>query len=185
MIIHLLTADEVVSKCVLGAFGWSELIATFGFIAGIITFICQMSKSRTQNLNNQKETWYLEIIVKPNIDAINKFYFDYISKLTEVITELKCLENSKTAGEIRQLKRDKINDILMFTSKETDYIISLVRSYNGKLGTAVSDNINNLVDASTKIINQYINYNENDIRKAVLDNKEVLIYILNKGLSTD
>lgn len=166
----------------LGKFTWGDLIALLGFLVSILIFLYQMKKVRDERLLRQKETWYLEIIVKPRLDKLSEFYTDLVIYVCDSVNDLKNKEKSFSVKKIRIEKSNYINTILKKISIEIDPLSMLVKSYSMTLGEDVVDSEIKLQDEITQMINRYEEYNEDKITRSILQQYQILIMILNKGI---
>ena len=158
----------------------AALVTLLGFIIAISQYTTQMKASRSSALKLQKENWYLNIIVLPQINNVNSNYLELISLLetkVDLCESMKAMSHNaflKETGRIKREVKDKINN-------DFDHFIVLVRSYDKNLGTEVNNIILSLSDIATEVLDKYDQ--KIDIRTKVLDNKEKFIYQLNTGLS--
>lgn len=169
-------------------FSWSisfgDILTILGLSFAIYQFIKQMKESRRVSKNVQRENWFLNVIVLPQLDSINEFYKDVIQDITEKRNNIKRLSTSHGITpatfylELAKSQNDckyKINDFY-------DHIIVLVKSYDLGLGTKISDEIMALEDTCTTLIGEYSEANSEKIRRNILANKQKIISILNTGL---
>lgn len=167
----------------MGNFEWGDLIALLAFLAGILTFAYQMKRSREEQAVRQKETWYLEIIVKPKLDAINKFYKELASKMCDIVEDFKSRESTTTIKLLRKEKRNSITKLFNYVSDELDPLAVLVKSYSIDLGNKVSSAETHLQDQISTIINKYEEYDLDRIKRVILEQNQIMIMILNEGMS--
>lgn len=144
-----------------------------------------MKESRRNTKKAQKENWYLNIIVLPQLDNINNNYF----KLTnDSISYINKLEDDMESINIKKFKIEQAkikNEIKKRISQDFDHIISLVRSYNKDIAENADNTILKLQDECTHLIDRFDQIEEAQIRSKLLENKEMLISILNSGLNID
>lgn len=178
----------------MGNFLWGDLIALLAFVVGIVTFIYQMKRSREEQSNHikmsqaeqttrQKETWYLEIIVKPKLDALNKFYKELTNKMCDIVEDFQSRESTTTIEQLRIEKRNSITKLFNYVSDELDPLVVLVKSYSIALGNKVSNAEIYLQDQISDILNKYDEYDSDRIKREILEQNQIMIMILNEGMS--
>lgn len=178
----------------MGNFLWGDLIALLAFVVGIFTFVYQMKRSREEQSNHikrsqteqttrQKETWYLEIIVKPKLDSINKFYKELANKICNIVEDFKSRESTTTIEQLRIEKRNSITKLFNYVSDELDPLVVLVKSYSIALGNKVSNAETYLQDQISNILNKYDEYDSDRIKREILEQNQIMIMILNEGMS--
>ena len=140
--------------------------------------------AREQAQQNQKETWFLNVIVLPQLDKINNFY---ICLLNNLETDKKDIESWGT-----QMRHDEYGNAMASIQENRkleinrffDHISALVKSYNRTLGKQVENTVMELEDIYVNILEQYGNHIEAKEREQILGNKEKLISILNSGMNS-
>lgn len=143
-------------------------------------FKTQMEESRSAANKLQKENWYLNIIVLPQLGVINENYFDLIELIQNKIGHIKDISSSTNVTDFREQTGKIKKEIKDTINKDFDNIITLVRSYDFALSSEVNTVIMDLTDICTIAIDRYSD--ELNMRKQILENKQKLISILNKGL---
>lgn len=184
-----LTAVEDTTVNISAGSGWFEWKVTvgdaltlLGIIIAIVEYGISSHKTRKQSLSSQKETWFLNVIVLPQLEGINKFYQGLLSDIEAdkpVVAGYK-QDNYKQCtlkvAELKQQRKKKINDFF-------DHVGALVMSYNEVLGREVNAIVMALEDIYVKAIDCYVkDENVDNIRAEVLQNKQHLIAKLNCGL---
>lgn len=152
-----------------------EMLTIAIAIMGLIIAIQQYRSSK-------KETWFLQVIVLPQLELIKKFYLDLFPKLEkdkQQINEWALEAHKENAVKIASLKNQRKDDINDFF----DHIVALVRSYDSGLGTKVNDVVMRLEDAYVLILDEYNNQQEVNERSLILENEQELLKELNSGLS--
>lgn len=180
------TISSVIASSENSWFEWKvtvgDVLTLLGIITAIVEYGISSYRSRKQALNNQKETWFLNVIVLPQLEAINKFYQDLIINISNdkdtVISFKK--ENFKQCNlHVAELKNNRKNSINNFF----DHIIALVMSYEENLGREINDIIMALEDIYVQVIDSYVKDEGNEnVRSIFLENKQKLIAKLNSGL---
>lgn len=159
-----------------------DVLTLLGIIVALIEFGVSSRKSRKQELSNQKESWFLNVIVLPQLETINNFYQTLIKNIKEderTVANYKKDAFEKCSfkiAELKHIRKQEINDCL-------DHVVSLVMSYNESLGREISDVVMALEDVYVEIIDCYVkNQPVDNISEKFLRNKQVLISRLNTGL---
>lgn len=159
-----------------------DVLTFLGIAIAVFEYWKNSKKSRKQAISNQKETWFLHVIVLPQLDGINKFYQELITDIKadqEAISDYKkeCFDQCNLhVAELKKQRKDEINNFF-------DHIVALVMSYNETLGREVNDIVMALEDVYVMVIDGYVNSDEIDnIRGQFLQNKQQLIAKLNSGL---
>lgn len=158
-------------------------LTIISLIVALWQFRKQMIYSREAAIESQKENWYLNIIVMPQLPEINKFYNSFIEEINNSRIELDS-ENETLSKKDWTLKlAQKKNNTKAIINETLDHLVCLVRSYNTSLASKVSDEVMKLEDISTYILDDYDTIDKNIIRKMILENKQNLLNILNSGLT--
>lgn len=162
-----------------------DLLSLFGTLLGLGLAIHQYKKSskasRDQDQQNQKETWFLNVIVLPQLEPINSFYHNLFKSLEEDKTYVASLASEAhkdyviNLAKLKARRKKEINDFF-------DQIIALVESYDVALSSKVGQHVMNLEDIYVKIIDSYSDKSEINEREKVLNNKKELIITLNSGM---
>lgn len=153
-----------------------------GFIIAIKQYKTSSDNSREQAQRNQRESWFLQVIVLPQLSDINKFYSDLLvlaAKDKGTVESLCSLCHNEFILEIAKLQEDSKDAINQFF----DHISALVKSYNPELGQQVDDIVMELEDCYVNILNAYARKEEVRVREIILENKQKLISVLNSGMS--
>lgn len=164
-------------------FSIAEALTLMGILLAIYQFRKQMKETRNSTLKAQKENWYLNVIVLPQLENIDTFYKDFINTLSDELREIKSDATHMVAARLDLKIAEKKQNLKSDINDKLEHITVLVRSFDTTLGSDVSSVVMELEDACTDILDHY-NINTLDtVRKAVLKNKQKLISELNKGLS--
>lgn len=176
----LLQKDNVFSWTI--TFG--DILTIVGFGLAIWQFRKQMKVSREANDAAQRETWFLNVIVLPQLNPINEFYKALIQLVIEQQGKIKDLyissantpkEFNVKLANIKNECKEKINTFY-------DHIIVLVKSYDMQLGLSISDEIMNLEDICTSLLDDFSIPAKEKIRRNILNNKQKIISLLNTGM---
>lgn len=176
----LLQKDNVFSWTI--TFG--DILTIVGFGLAIWQFRKQMKVSREANDAAQRETWFLNVIVLPQLNPINEFYKALIQLVIEQQGKIKDLyissantpkEFNVKLANIKNECKEKINTFY-------DHIIVLVKSYDMQLGLSISDEIMNLEDICTSLLDDFSIPAKEKILRNILNNKQKIISLLNTGM---
>lgn len=159
-----------------------DVLTFLGIAIAIYEYWRNSKESREQALSSQKETWFLNVIVLPQLDSINKFYQDLIIRIVDDKGIVECFRKEDfdqclvdVAG-LKKQRKDEINDFF-------DHIVALVMSYDENLGRDINDIVMALEDIYVKAIDGYVKDEKVDnIRAQFLQHKQQLIAKLNTGL---
>lgn len=161
------------------------LLTAIGLIIALCQFSRQMKYSRESALKNQKENWYLSVIVTPQLDVIDKFYKTFIKIMENARLDITEAEDSMSNKEWK-IKLAQKKNLTKATINETlDHLTALVRSYDIVLANEISNKVMELEDICTNILDHCESNDINSIRKMILENKQHLINVLNKGLTVN
>lgn len=159
-----------------------DVLTLIGIVVALIEFGVSSRKSRKQTLKNQKETWFLNVIVLPQLEGINNIYQRIIENLIidkDSIKDYRKKDFDSCNYYVAELKRQRKQEINDFF----DHVIALVLSYDDNLGRDVSTIVMGLEDIYVEIIDCFVKDVEvENIRGEVLQNKQQLIAKLNTGL---
>ncbi len=161
-----------------------DVIACISFVGSVIVF-CFKTKSNIREQNKLlKRKWILDVIITPNISSINKLYLDIHDDVCNDLRELNSDYNKDgIAKDIEDKKRkmkrkfkNKINHVF-------EPFSVIISSCDQTLGEKVIEIMEELEDNSTKIIDEYLIYNESDYDIDLFFNKskQKLHTILYKG----
>lgn len=154
-----------------------EAITILCTIIGFIVAIWQYKK-------NLKSTWFLNVIVLPQLQQINEFYLKIIKNLQadkESISEHKSDAHDQYVLFLASLKEQRKEEVNNFF----DHIIVLVKSYDLELGKSLFNKVMELEDIYVTIIDEYSNETFTNERIRILDNKQQFISLLNSAMSNN
>ena len=172
-------------------FSWSlslgEALTIICVIISVWIAIKQFNKSmnetRKLSVITQKETWFLNVIVLPQLEPINDFYKELLNdfeiKKRTIQDISQKLQHQQYLLELAIIKQGGTQSINNFF----DQICALVKSYDIQLGATIEGVVMELEDLFVKIIDSYDSGTEINERALILDNKQKLINTLNKGIA--
>lgn len=158
-----------------------DILTIIGMGASFFAFWWQLSNSRKANRENLRSTWFLEVIVQPNIEMISKFYEDIIQTCdNETLNLSEKYKKSAPAitlnDELAKKQRELKNDI----KTSLDHFIYILKASEPN----VADNIETILDELVDIVTNHIDgYEDNSfsVKPKVLDNKQKFISELYKS----
>lgn len=162
-----------------------DILTLVGMIASVCAFWWQLNDTRKANKENLRSTWFLDVIVEPNIKMINTFYKEIIEKSDAVIKELSNKYNNNSSAKELNTELAKQQRVLKdITKSELEHFQSLLRASEPKIASSIDTTIDDLVDVITKYIDGYEDYSDGkSIKKEALDNKQRFISQLYQGLN--
>lgn len=155
-------------------------LTVVGFIVAIWQFISQMKKDRENRNKENKTTWFLNVIVLPQLDRLHKFYQELIKSISTKKETLK--GNTMLHDEFIEQRAKMQNEIKREISEFFDFLSPLVCSYSKDLGKDLLEVKNNLQDDLTKFLEQE-DSQLNTASIKISESKQKLLQILNKELS--
>lgn len=158
-----------------------DIIACLSILFAIYQFRKQMFLSRKEQMENQKETWFLNVIVLPQLPEIKDFYKALLEKIRKQRRELRHFRGPNNK-RLEKLAKSKSLDIEM-VSNFFLYLETLVESYDSRIGAKLRNVDYGLQDVCSSLIDSY-NEADTDTEVAVkiLNSERIVISILNKGL---
>lgn len=163
---------------------WFICELSLGEAIAILCTIIGFGVAIWQYRSNLKSTWFLNVVVLPQLQAINDFYLKIIQNLED---DQKSIRDHKSEAHdqyvlfiasMKEHRKEEINNFF-------DHIIVLVKSYDNKLGTSLSNKVMELEDIYVNIIDTYCNENAVNERVIILGNKQQFISILNSAMSNN
>lgn len=172
-------ADSIIQmSSKLGVWAWGDIIALIALAVSVIIFLCQMGIERNNRNNNQKKTWFLEVIVKPRLDELHRSYLVLLEDIVNINKELRSNDSIIPASSLRELQSTRMAELFNSISNQLEPFSMLVKSYDVSLGERLSSVENMFVDEASDIINNYNSNSDEDIRRRVLENYQTYIAVL-------
>lgn len=162
---------------------FGDLLAAVSIFLAVYQFRKQMIASRNDHEREQKESWFLNVIVLPLLPDFKEFYDDLVDKIKEQRNRI----NSTSPGhenEDRLLLIGKIEDengsaIMDFY----DHVSVLVGSYDERLGAKLMTKMDDLVDICSDLVRRYEDVDNQDaISVQILMHEREVISFLNRGM---
>lgn len=160
-----------------------DILTLIGMLASFIAFWWQLRNTRLANKENLRSTWFLEVIVEPNIEMINTFYKSIIENCDKAISDLSTKYNEGISAKEINTELARQQRILKDKTKtELEHFQSMLRASEPTIADAVDLVIDDLVDIVTKYIDGYEDYSTGQsIKMDALNNKQKFISQLYKG----
>lgn len=158
-----------------------DIIATLSILFAIYQFRKQMALSRQEHVDSQKETWFLNVIVLPQLHEIKGFYKSLCENVLDHRRILRALHGTPPfiLGRMGEYKDTELNRVQDFF----DNLKPLVRSYDDAMWVRISDIELDLQDICTELVESYEDVTKDtDVASKILNNEQGLILLLNKGL---
>lgn len=153
-----------------------ELVTVIIAVVGLIIAICQYRAGK-------KQTWFLNVIVLPQLDPIKDFYLELIGNVKNDKDKIKTLGEQTTHNqykvEIAKIKNQRKGEINNFF----DHLSTLVSAYDANLAKQVTNETLDLQDTYVNIIDDICNGTEAKERERILKSKNILISILTKEIA--
>lgn len=167
-------------------FSWNisfgDIIALIGMIGSVAVFCWELYHTRLENGKNLRSTWFLEVIIQPNMDMINKFYDKAIE---DADTKIKLLSNKYNNGGVA---KEINNELAKFQRELKDYVKTslghfqiLLKASEPKIANEIDIVLDDLVDILTKYVDGYEDYDGSSIKLKALNNKQKFVSKLYSG----
>lgn len=171
-------------------FSWEitfgDILTIIGMLFSFGVFCWELSKSRKEQSGNTRSMWFLDVVVKPKMEGINKCYTSLIDVADEKVKELNSMLNRNEGAQDFRLKLAKYQREVKNIIKDTfDPFQSIVGATEKDVSVQLNNKVDELVDIVTKYLDDYENYNdESSIKEKALENEQQIISILYKGLNS-
>lgn len=158
-----------------------DIIACLSILFAIYQFRRQMSLSRKEQMENQKETWFLNVIVLPQLPEIKAFYKELLRKISGQRRTLRNFRGSNTMRVERLAKYKDAN--LQMISNFFLYLESLIESYDSSITNKMRNVDYDLQDVCSVLLDTYNDETtDTDVAVKILNSERIVISILNNGL---
>lgn len=160
-----------------------DLLAAVSIFLAVYQFRKQMIASRKDHEREQKESWFLNVIVLPLLPEFKKFYDKLVDKIREqrnrINKTLPGHDNENRLELIGRIQDENERYIIEFYN----HISVLVGSYDERLGAKIRLMMDDLVDICSILINQFSEIeNQYEISVRILSHERGVISILNRGM---
>ncbi len=160
-----------------------DILTVLGFAVTLYIFYRQLKESRKEGKANLRSNWFLEVIVQPNMAAINDLYVNVVEKANQNRAALrKRYENSDSAKEINLDLAKRQREAKDYIKDFFDHFRALLMASEPAIADQTDSIIDELVDIVTEHLDDYESGDMESCKRKVLANKEKLIAVLYKGL---
>ena len=160
-----------------------DILTVLGFAVTLYIFYRQLKESRKEGKANLRSNWFLEVIVQPNMAAINDLYVNVVEKANQNRAALrKRYENSDSAKEINLDLAKRQREAKDYIKDFFDHFRALLMASEPAISDQTDSIIDELVDIVTEHLDDYKSGDMESCKRKVLANKEKLIAVLYKGL---
>ena len=161
-----------------------DIFAFITILIGIYQFNKQAKINRKERDMAQKETWFLEVIVEPQLSSIDQPYQELIDNITKQRKDLASsrprINDQNFLNKVSKYKRE--NNVLI--ARKFNHLEALVRSYSIVLSSTLGKYVILLQDINVRLIDNYNdNLNPEAIQIKILKHEQAVLALLNKGLS--
>jgi len=158
-----------------------DIIAILSILFAIYQFRKQMALSRQEHVDSQKETWFLNVIVLPQLPEIKGFYKSLGKNVLKHRKKLRGLHGAhpQILGRMGEYKDAELNIVQDFF----DNLKPLVKSYDNAMWLRIIAIELDLQDICTELVESYEDVSKDtDVASKILNNEQDLVLLLNKGL---
>ncbi len=171
------------SVSIQGEISFGDLLATVSIFLAVYQFRKQMIASRKEHEMEQKETWFLNVIVLPLLPEFKTFYNNLVDK----IKEQRNLINSTPPGRNNEDRLELIGKLEdengSFIMDFYNHVAVLVGSYDERFSARLRLMMDDLVDDSSNLVRQYASVDNLDaISVKILLHEKKVVSFLNKGM---
>lgn len=181
-IVDSIGTDSISAAVTSSGVNWFECKLSLGDLLTILVAIVAAWIAIAQYKSSKKDTWFLNVIVLPQLDPLKQFYLKLLDNLA--IDKKEIAGKQKTAHDsyivylatLKQQRKKEIND-------NFDHIIALVSSYDKKLGDKVNMVVMDLEDDYVGILDKYGADSEVKEREIILANEQKILSVLNSAMN--
>lgn len=162
-----------------------DIITVVGLLGSLIGFFVKVNATTKEQCKQFRKTWLLEVVIKPNICVLDKFYSDKCVLLSEKVKELNTdFENGEAAKDISKKQREILRNVKDEINNVFEPFTILIRSCDGKLGEKITKNMEDLEDWCSKKITDYSKVTDlNEINRTFNKSKQELYATLYDGVN--
>lgn len=160
-----------------------DILTVLGFAVTLFIFYRQLKESRKEGKANLRSNWFLEVIVQPNMAAINELYVEIVEKTNQNRAALRRrYENSDSAKDINLDLAKKQREAKNYIKDFFDHFRTLLMASEPVIAGQTDAIVDELVDIVTKHMDDFESGDTESCKRKVLSNKVKLIAVLYKGL---
>ena len=159
-----------------------DILTVLGFVVTLYIFYRQLKESRKEAKSNLRSNWFLDVIVQPNMGAINDLYVDIVNKTNENRSLLhQRYDNSESAKDINLDLAKKQREAKDYIKSFFDHFRTLLMASEPSIAGETDAIVDELVDIVTKHMDDYESNDTESCKRLVLANKVKLVSVLYKG----
>lgn len=160
-----------------------DILTVFGLVISLVTFCYQLRITRRENSNNLRSTWFLEVIVEPNLDMINLFFDGIIIKYDDKIKALAHeFRDGKSAIELHKDVAKSKREIKDEIKNSLDNFRTLLKASEPEVARKIDGTLDKLIDVLTVEIDSYESNNDScSVKAEVLCIKQEFVSVLYKS----
>lgn len=162
---------------------FGDLLAAVSIFLAVYQFRKQMIASRKDHEREQKESWFLNVIVLPLLPAFKEFYDGLVDNVKEQRGRINNTppgrDNENRLELIGKIEDENGSTIMDFYN----HVSVLVGSYDESLGAKLMTMMDDLVDICSDLVRRYEDVDNQDaISVHILMHERVVISFLNRGM---
>lgn len=159
-----------------------DILTLIGMLGSVIAFCWQLHKTRKERKENLRSSWFLDVVVQPNMEMINEFYDKIINDTDLKINDLS--DRYESGGAAKDLNTDlaKYQRNLKDEIKTSlGHFQALVKASEPAIFNEIELVLDDLVDIVTTWLDGYEDYNKGSVKSKALNNKQQFISKLYSG----
>lgn len=159
-----------------------DILTLIGMFGSVAAFCWQLCKTRKERKENLRSSWFLDVVVQPNMEMINEFYDKIINDTDLKVNELS--DRYESGGAAKDLNTDlaKYQRNLKDEIKTSlGHFQALVKASEPAIFNEIELVLDDLVDIVTKWLDGYEDYNKSSVKSKALYNKQQFISKLYSG----
>lgn len=162
---------------------FGDLLAAVSIFLAVYQFRKQMIASRKDHEREQKESWFLNVIVLPLLPAFKEFYDGLVDNVKEQRGRINNTppghDNENRLEPIGKIEDENGSTIMDFYN----HVSVLVGSYDESLGAKLMTMMDDLVDICSDLVRRYEDVDNQDaISVHILRHEREVISFLNRGM---
>lgn len=160
-----------------------DVLTFLGLFVTLYIFNRQLKESRKEAKSNLRSKWFLNVIVQPNMGAINEMYVDIVDKTNENRSLLhQRYDNSESAKDIHRDLAKKQREAKDYIKSFFEHFRTLLMASEPSIAEETDAIVDELVDIVTKHMDDYESNDTESCKRLVLANKVKLLSVLYRGL---
>ena len=161
-----------------------DILAFVAILIGVYQFNKQSRIDRKERDLTQRESWFLTVIVEPQLPQLESLYQTLIKDITKqrksLVRTRRNHNDQLFFNRMAKYKRENNQKI----ARTFIHLEALVKSYSIALASALSKRVMKLQDICAKLLDRYDDEeNQEDIQIRILQHEQAVLALLNKGLT--